>query len=139
MEPWRTAHLFLLAAWAGLVLGETVLEFSIRDAAEARAVARVHALTDVIVEIPLLLGILVTGGALLYQLWPATTLHWVKIACALAALAANGWCAAVVFQRKARIDQPSELMRLSHRLRASWVGVPFAVAALVIGLGYFHR
>lgn len=137
MDALKLTHLILICLWAGLVAGESILEFSWRNEAEGRQVARVHFWTDVLVEIPLLLGILATGGHLMARAWPPTPLHWLKLGCAAGALAANAWCAALVIARHRTADD-GDAARVGRRLRWAWVGVPFGLAALYIGLRYFH-
>lgn len=138
MDPLRLSHLVLLSLWGGVVLAETVVEVAMRDAATARHAARLHFLIDVLVEIPLLVGILATGAFLLFRGWPPSTLLVVKIACAVTALAANAWCAWLVVRRH-RATSEVALLSLATRVRGAWIGVPFGLAALVIGLGWLHR
>ncbi len=139
MEPFRVAHLFIVGLWGGLVLGETVLELSARDPAEARFAARLHYLTDVFVEIPLLIGVVASGALLAARAWPFAPLHWVKLGCALLAITANLVCIRRVVVRHAQAEDAEALAASGRRVRATWVGVPFGLAALWIGLACFHR
>ncbi len=140
MEPVHVAHLVLLAMWAGLVVGETVLEFHAHDEAALRVSARVHYWIDVLAELPLLAGILATGVMLTYRAWPLSTLHVLKITAGLVAISANLVCVVVVFRRHRGVADVPGLLRLRRRVAATAVvGVPFAVFALIVGLAYFRR
>ena len=139
MDPTRLAHLFILGLWGGLVLGETVLELASRAPGAAPFGARLHYLTDLCVEIPLLAGVVATGALLLVRAWPIGPLHWIKLACALCAIGANVVCIRRVIARNARASDPEALAALGRKVLATWVGIHFGLAALGIGLGYFHR
>ncbi|HTM20692.1 MAG TPA: hypothetical protein VL172_09300 [Kofleriaceae bacterium] len=138
MDGWRVAHLIFLGLWGGIVLAELVLEASPKNEADHRFVAKVHYFTDLFVELPVLGAVLLTGVMLLRRVGEHTTLHWVKLGLALAAIATNVWAAVTVFRRK-RATDPAELMRLTTQVRWSGIGVPFGLAALYIGLTRFHH
>jgi hypothetical protein len=138
MDGWRVAHLIFLGLWGGIVLAELVLEASPRSEADHRLVARIHYWTDLCIELPVLAAVVVTGVVLTRRVAEHTTLHWVKLALALAAVATNVWAALMVIRRQRAAD-PAELARLTRLVRLSGLGVPFALAALYIGLTHFHR
>ncbi len=134
---WLTLHLVVLSAWAGLVGAETVLEVTgRRRAALGEAVARFHYWIDVLVELPLLAGVLVTGAVLLSEA-RLDALLWVKVGAGLGAVAANGACAVAVIarQRLARSGaSEAALAPLTRRVfRTAIVGGPLALVALWLG------
>ncbi len=123
--------------WAGLIAAEFIMEAVCREGAMARAAAVVHFWFDLCLEIPLMVCVLVTGGVLFSRTWPPSTLHWVKLALAVFAIACNVYCVGVVVRRRGRLEDPGELARGRLRVFASGVGVPFGLAALYLGLRYF--
>lgn len=129
-----TAHLFVIAMWAGLVLAEFVMEAVCREGAMARAAAVIHYWFDLLLELPLIGGVVVTGAILLMRTWPPTPVHVLKIGAAGVAIACNLYCVAVVVRRQRRLDDPSELARWRTYVFLSGVGVPFGLAALYLGL-----
>jgi len=138
MDDWRVAHLLFLGLWGGVVFGELVLELSPRDAGDMRTVARIHFWTDLLVELPLLAMVLISGVVLARRLDHFTTLHWIKVACALAAAASNVAAAVVVVKRQRHRDDPAALARFGRWVKLSGLGVPFALVALYIGLARFR-
>jgi hypothetical protein len=124
--------------WAGLVLAEFVMEAVCRDEASARQAAVIHFWFDVLLEVPLIFGVIGTGAVLLAQAWPPTPLHLVKLALAGVAIGCNLYCVGVVVLRRRRRDDAAELFRLRRRVFLSGAGVPFGLAALYIGLAYFR-
>jgi hypothetical protein len=121
-------HLILVAAWAGLVLAELVLELVGARRPEAqRFVADVHYMIDLFLELPILLGVLATGGWLLRGATFDTALA-VKVACGLAAVLANLVCVALVIARH----------RGARATRAifgtAMFGIPPALLAAYLGL-----
>jgi hypothetical protein len=135
----RLAHLLLLGLWGGLVLCEIVIELASRSPEQHRHTARLHYLVDVLFELPLLAGILVTGALLARELWPLSRLHWLKIGCALGAIGLNLWCAWLVHLRHRDLGDPDQLARRTRQIRATALGVPLGAAALYLGLAHFHR
>jgi F0F1-type ATP synthase membrane subunit c/vacuolar-type H+-ATPase subunit K len=74
-------HLCLVAAFLGLYLCEAVVEGShAKDELHPTAI-RLHFLLDVFVEVPLMIGILVTGIILSFLVEEITTPHVWLIAC----------------------------------------------------------
>ncbi len=128
-------HLMAVGFWLGAVATETALEFSARDAASRRAVALAHAKIDQWVEIPIVIAMVATGALLLARVWPGTPLLWVKVGAGLLAVTANVVCIPLV---RARVAEPDEARQraLTRQIKGTLWGVPFAVAALVIGLGF---
>jgi hypothetical protein len=128
MDGLHVAHLILVAGWGSLVAAETVVEIVGRG----DAAARIHYWLDLTLEIPILIGVLATGAILTWRAWPPSTLHGVKIGCALFAIAVNLYCVAMVILRfrtgEARYDA---------RVRWSGAAAPFGLVAAYIGLAYF--
>ncbi len=128
-------HLMIVCVWLGMVLTETVLEFSARDAPARRAVAVAHHWIDVLLEIPILIALVATGALLLARAWPAPPLLLFKVAAGLVAVGANVICFPLVHRRwQARDDARASV--LTRQIKLTITAFPFAVAAMVIGLGY---
>ncbi len=131
-------HLILLAVWAGVVLAEGVLELG-ASVETAREVARLHYRIDMLVEAPLLAGILVTGGCLVWRAWPLSGLLWVKVVCGLVAVLLNVYCVVHVVLRHRRSGDRAALQDHRRRVLLSGLGVPPALVAAYLGLVYFAR
>jgi hypothetical protein len=138
LAPLHLAHLVAICLWAGVVLGEGVLELSARDDAGRSQVARAHYLVDLLLELPLLLVVLATGALLVLGVWPLSPLHWLKIGAGLIAVGVNLYCVGLVIRRQRRVSDRAALRADSQRIRWSALGVPFGVLAAVIGFSYFH-
>jgi hypothetical protein len=132
----HTAHLFLLAMWGGLVAAELVMEAVCRAPERAALAAEIHFWLDVILELPLIAGVIATGAVLLARGWPPDARHALKLALAGAAIATNLYCVGVVIRRRARRDDALALERLQRRVFWSALGVPFGLAALYLGLAH---
>lgn len=128
MEPLHLAHLIFVAAWAGLVAAEFVVEI----VGKGDAAVKIHYWLDLTLELPLLVGVLATGALLTWRAWPPSTLHWVKIGCALAAVGINLYCVGMVILRYRTGDA-----KYQQRVMWSGAGAPFGLVAAYIGLAYF--
>jgi hypothetical protein len=135
MDALHVWHLILISLWAGIVLAEVVIELVGRQEAYVSAAATMHYWIDLLLELPVLGGILVTGGLLAMRAWPLTRLHWIKIAAALAAIGANLFCAIVV--AKCHRVAAHTKARYRRPILLSIAGAPFGVLALYVGLHYF--
>jgi len=134
------AHLIALGLWGGLVAGEAVVELKSRSDDECRYAAKLHYRMDLIVELPLLAAVLLTGAVLAARAWPFSALHWAKISAGLVAVCANLWCVRHVVIRYRRSEDVEALRRHGQWVRVTAsVGLPFAAVALYIGLAYFAR
>lgn len=123
-------HLMLLSLWGGVVAAEMVVEDLGRRHAELQApAARFHYWIDLLVELPLLLGVTGSGLLLAAMRWPLSGTHWLKIALAVVAIGANLICVGVVLRRHTR--QEHALTRRLFMLVG--VGLPAALAAAVLG------
>lgn len=144
-SPWHTApvdalhlaHLGLLCAWAGTLLAEFVIESLGGDLPTQQLAARAHFWIDVLIELPLIAGVLFTGSLLLAHAWPPSFHLIIKIAAALVAISLNLYCCAVVVKRYQRRDDAAALAVLGRRVRLSVIGLPFGVAAAYMGFVYF--
>ncbi|EKD42826.1 MAG: hypothetical protein ACD_73C00001G0003 [uncultured bacterium] len=134
-------HLFSLGTWFGCVLVEGLLEFQSHKQPENLAfVARVHYLIDRVVEIPSFLLALLSG------LWMLKTqnlqgLFLLKIICGLVAIGVNIYCVIPVRKRFTLIskNQNSLLINESKKIYWCFVGVPFGLAALILGILFLPR
>lgn len=133
MDWLRLVHLILLCGWAGVVLAETVIEVVLAG----EAAAATHYWIDVLIELPLIAGVLASGAGLAVRVWPLSTLHLIKIGTALFALSLNLYCAAMVIKRYRRRNDQAALGRLQRRVRLSILGLPFGAVSAYIGLRYF--
>lgn len=130
----QALHLVALAAWFGVVAVESVIELlPLRRPELAAAAATFHFWIDLLVELPLLLGVLVTGGLLLRGQTLDTELG-IKVAAGGAAIVMNLCCVAFVI---ARHRGGAELRSRRTRLvfATATVGMPLGLVALWIGLG----
>lgn len=130
-----TLHLMLLCLWGGLVMAEVILELSSTES-ELAHTAKVHLWLDLLVELPLLLGVLLTGILLSAQQWPLSALLWTKIVCGLLAISLNLYCFVMVLLRH-RTREPQKRRQYHQRVLFSGVGFPFAMVAAYLGLVYF--
>jgi hypothetical protein len=139
MEPWHMAHLIALGLWGGLVAAEGVVELAPRSDVERRFAATLHYWMDLLIEIPVLAAVVLTGTVLVVHVWPLSPLLCLKVVAGLVAVGANAWCVVHVVRRKKR-DEPDALRREGRLVRlTATVGLPFAAVALYLGLGFFAR
>ena len=124
MEPLHLAHLIALGVWLGVVITEVLFEFAGSDPDSLRAAARFHYNVDKYGELPILVGVLVTGTLLTARAWPLTPLHVIKIATSLVAVGSALICVRWVFRRR-RIEDVNVLLAFRRRI---WTLV--AVAAV---------
>ena len=136
MEALPITHIMLVAVWLGFVLVETILEVFGPRWAGHTAVARLHFWIDMSLEGPVVLGVLVTGVMLLPRMMPLSGIFQVKIIAGLAAIAVNIYCLILVVQRYLYREDAAMVAILSRRILWCWLGVPFGLAALVVGLGH---
>ena len=139
MEPFHAAHLVALGMWLGVVITEVLFEFAGSDADSLRAAARFHYNVDKFGELPILVGVLVTGTILAVRAWPLTPLHVIKIATSLIAVGAALICVLWVFWRR-RIEDVTVLLGFRRRIwTLAAVAAVFAAPALYLGLVYFRE
>jgi len=121
-----------------VVATEAVLELYPRRRKEMHhSTIRAHYWIDLLVELPVLLGVAVSGMVLLSLTWPPTPWHVVKICCGGAAVAANLVCIALVLRRHktlTMVGDDSALWSMSRRISlTAAVGIPLALVAVVLG------
>ena len=138
-------HLVFLCLWGGVVATEAVLElYPYRRQVLHEHSIRYHYWIDLLVELPLLLAVLITGIALSVLARPLSSKHVLLILFALVAVAANVACIALVVRRKVLLERgaaDTELWRISRRiLTCAGVGMPFAALASAFGFWLaYHR
>lgn len=136
MTGWHIAHFLVLGVWLGVVLAELTFEaVGTRSAALREAAAVFHGAIDRYLEMPILVGVIVTGTALLFRVTIDGALI-VKVACGLGAVGTNLACAVVVFKREREAREGATEERLASLTRWVWrsvVGVPMGLVALVLG------
>ena len=138
-------HLVLLGLWGGVVATESVLElYPYRRKDLHSHSIRYHFWIDLLVELPLVIGVIATGLTLVALAWPITLIHLVKILCAALAITANLVCIALVLRRKSSLEagaSENELWGSTRRIvLCAAFGLPFAACAA--GLGFwlaYHR
>lgn len=131
-------HLAAAGIWLGCVLTEALFERALlgRGREQELLLAGLHKRVDLIVEIPAILIVLVTGGLMLQGAAPGALLH-TKIAFGLLAVVANAYCVWLVFRRFGQAssgdwDAFARTDHLQHQIGAIvLVGI---LAALSIGL-----
>jgi predicted permease len=139
-------HLCLIAAFLAVYACETVVEGShAKDELHPTAI-RMHYLIDIFVEIPLMIGIFVTGVMLSFQVEEITTPHAWLIALGTIVVFS---CIFVFFRfvrtRRRLLDaDPIDYARLDairKRFGVVTLGIltPTLIAALIIGLWLAHR
>ena len=132
------AHLITLSLWGGVVATEAVIEiYPFRKRELHTATIRFHYWIDLLVELPLVLGVIATGSALLLLTDPVTPLHLVKIGFGGTAVAINLFCIVVVVKRGRRLDRcvdDGPLWRASRAVLACFAtGLLCAGGAAVLG------
>jgi NADH:ubiquinone oxidoreductase subunit 5 (subunit L)/multisubunit Na+/H+ antiporter MnhA subunit len=133
-------HLMMLSLWGGVVATEAVIEvMPFRRRELHPAAIRLHYWIDLLVELPLVLAVVVTGGILLYLTDPLTPLHLVKLGLGGATVAVNLFCIVVVVRRGRNLRDVGDdgpLWRSSRVVLACFVvGLLFATGAAILG---FH-
>ena len=135
MSGLQLAHLILVSLWSGIVLTEAIVE-TLGHVEEGLA-ARVHFWIDVIVEMPTVLAVLITGAILAARVWPPPPLLVAKLIAGLVAVGVNGYCFVFVILRFRARHHPSLALRYGRHVRGAVLGVPFGAAAAYLGLAYF--
>ena len=135
MSGLHLAHLLLLGMWAGLVFAEVIVELLPRTHPELwPAAIRFHFWMDLLVEAPILFGV-VTTGALLLMHGPIDPALAVKSAAGLLAVGANATCIVVVVRRARSRTDAARVRRLSAGVLATaLLGIPCALVAFILGL-----
>lgn len=130
-------HLVVLALWGGVVATEAVIEiapFRRKDLHEAAV--RLHYWIDLLVELPLVIAVVVTGTTLLVMTDEITRLHVIKVCFGGAAVAVNLFCIGMVLWRARRLDEGDQpaLWRASRIVLSCFaIGLAFAAVAATLG------
>jgi len=123
-------HLLVLSLWGGVVATEAVIEiYPFRYPEVHSATIRLHYWIDLLVEAPLILAVVVTGGLLLYSTDPITNRHLVKVGFAAAAVIVNIVCIIVVVRRGRGLDRGTDETRL-------WTDSRVVLACFAVGLAF---
>ncbi len=121
-------HLAFISVFIGLYAAEAVLElyahYHPQDEAAHRATITLHYWIDVLIEIPVVLGIVVSGILMATLVEELTALHWVKIAAVVSFLAIAVICPIEVVKRYALIKSDGS----EQNLRAKSKRVIFSAA-----------
>ncbi len=140
MKTTLLLHILLVGAWMGCIAVEALLENAPKKILPLREIIpQLHYKIDKFVELPLVLGVLVTGSLLL-DLERLSGIDLVKVFSGLAAVLANLACWFPVKNRKIALDRgdKAEVKKQSLMiLRWTQIGLPFAVIALVCGVMMF--
>lgn len=134
-------HLIVLSLWGGVVATEAVIElYPFRKRELHPAAIRFHYWIDLLVELPLVLAVIVTGTALALSMDELTRLHWIKILFGATAVAINLFCIAVVVRRGSQLDRddaPEPLWRASRIVLACFAtGLLAAAGAATLGFRF---
>ena len=130
-------HLVILYLWAGLILGEVIIELLQMSRPILRSAAVImHLWIDLLFEFPLVTGALITGILLLdgrsWNIWLV-----VKAGAGLGAVLANYACIVMVILRAVaqyRKTGPRRIVRLNRAIFASAaIGFPLAAVSAVLG------
>jgi len=141
-------HLCFVAAFIGLYLCEAVVEGYASLKNELHPIAiRYHFLFDVFLEIPLMLGVLVSGIILALLVPELTTLHIILIACGIFSVLFCPFCFFRYVRSRKRIinNEPIDedaIVRLRTKMGVYTLVLfnPLFLAALIIGFWLaYHR
>jgi hypothetical protein len=133
-------HTILAAIWLGCVLTEIVFErlLMAQGAALHGLLGRLHRLVDLAIELPMLIGVAVSGAWMLVMRGGAMDyLLEAKITIGLIAIISNLWCIRLVLRRCAQALASDEAgFAASDRAQHRWGAVVLLglVAAFVIAL-----
>ena len=129
-------HMFGVGIWLGLVAVESVIELVGRlDVEKERTAAKMHFYTDIFVEVPIILLVLVTG-LMLFDADKMEGWYAVKVVCGLAAIFTNLLCVVFVIQRAKAIEHvDAQVLRAhSNKVFITISALPLAGVAFFIGL-----
>lgn len=130
-------HLVIMYLWAGLVLGEVIIELLQMSRPILRSAAvTMHLWIDLLFELPLVTGALITGILLLegrtWNIWLG-----IKAGAGLGAILSNYACIVMVIWRamsQYRKRGPRRIVQLNRAIFASAViGFPLAAVSAVLG------
>lgn len=134
-------HLIMLSMWGGVVATEAVIEvFPFQQRELHASTIRFHYWIDLLVELPLVLGVIATGVVLFFLTDTVTPFHLVKIGLGGAAVAVNLFCIVVVVRRGKRLarhpDDPSLWHSSKTVLACFGLGLLCAAGAATLGFRF---
>lgn len=139
MTPLLSLHLLALGIWIGVVAAEFVIEFyGMRDDASLITASKLHYLTDIWIEIPSFITVLITG-LLMLDTEHLEGMFLLKVICALLAVLFNCICVYAVFARRkyALLSDLNKIASTDLPMKVGGAGfIPSFLCALSIGL-YF--
>ena len=93
MNPFLFMHLIFLGLWGGIVFVEMILEFTLRNNGDQKnLIAQLHYRIDLFAEIPILLGVLLSGLMLLELDKLSSVLYAAKVYAGLCPVIINFLC-----------------------------------------------
>jgi hypothetical protein len=131
-----TLHLLALGVWVGVVGAEFAIEFyGMRDDESLRTAAELHYKTDIWIEIPAFMTVLVTGLLMLGD-DHLSGLFLIKLAFALLAIFFNCVCVYAVFKRRTSLRSgDTEGLRTADRaMKLGGAIIPTFLVAFSLGL-----
>jgi hypothetical protein len=135
-------HLLFAGIWIGCVLTEALFERVLLagDRAAHLTLSSLHVRVDKYVEIPMIVGVLLTGAVLWSQGHRAGASFHLMAGAGLVAIAANLHCVGIVFKRHraALAGNWPEFDRLDH-LQHKVGGVVLAGLVVAVGAGVWGR
>jgi hypothetical protein len=133
-----TLHLLALGVWIGVVGAEFAIEFyGMKDDDSLRTASELHYKTDIWVEVPAFLTVLVTGLLMLGDS-DLSGLFLLKLTFALLAIFFNCICVYAVFKRRASLRR-GDALGLEAADRAMKLGGAIIPTFLVaFALGMYH-
>ena len=136
-------HLILLSLWGGVVLTEAIIEmYPYKNREQHGSSITLHYYIDLLVEAPLLLGVLITGIVLVFQV-KLVPLHYLLIACGLIAVGMNFTCIVLVIKRRTMQEQGQSETILWQYTRyivtTAVLGIPAALIAAYVGFILGHQ
>jgi putative copper export protein len=139
MEQIAIMHLIFVAFWFGVMAAETIIELYSKKRRELHtSTVRFHYWIDLLVELPVVLGVLILGIILVIMVKEITILHIVKICLGLVAIGINLFCIYVVVKRMNMLkneEKEDNLWNSSKMVeRLGKVGIPIGVVVAVLGL-----
>ncbi len=138
-------HLCFVFCWIGCLITEAVIEYYplFFNKTFHHSTIRFHKWIDILIELPLAVGTLLTGAILIFTIEYITKLHIIKIFCSLSACIVVSFCIKnVLYRDKMLKEKFSEDALLSQSkmimLKLAGVFSFFFTASLILGilLGY---
>lgn len=129
-------HLLALGVWIGVVGAEFTIEsYGMKDEESLSTAAELHYKTDIWIEIPAFLTVLISG-LLMLEDHHLRGVFSVKIAFALLAILFNCVCVYAVFKRRASLQSGSEdgLRAADRAMKVGGAIIPTFLVAFALGI-----